>query len=189
MGPLLRAGTREGSTPLSLLKARPTKQMLFLKAGTVLGAPERVWVLSDPGSPSGGDEACARGTSTCWVMPDACGAGVAGSQQDWLGQHVSHSDERLGCPLAAAASRLFSSWRPGRGSGAVVWGAAWRLASQGEDGAAACGRDGPRDHHEGHPQREGPVQGATRLGGRGPPGHSDVPGASPATTAGSSVSV
>ncbi|XP_047636896.1 hydroxyacylglutathione hydrolase, mitochondrial isoform X5 [Phacochoerus africanus] len=36
-------------------------------------------------------------------------------------------------------------------------------ASEGEDGAAARGRDGPRDHHEGHPQGEGPLQGAPGL--------------------------
>ncbi|KAM8952178.1 hydroxyacylglutathione hydrolase, mitochondrial isoform 3-T4 [Lycaon pictus] len=35
--------------------------------------------------------------------------------------------------------------------------------SEGEDRAAACGRDGPCDHHEGHPQREGPLQGAPGL--------------------------
>lgn len=34
---------------------------------------------------------------------------------------------------------------------------------QGEDRAAARGRDGPRNHHEGHPQREGPFQGAPGL--------------------------
>ncbi|KAM8952179.1 hydroxyacylglutathione hydrolase, mitochondrial isoform 4-T5 [Lycaon pictus] len=34
---------------------------------------------------------------------------------------------------------------------------------RGEDRAAACGRDGPCDHHEGHPQREGPLQGAPGL--------------------------
>ncbi|XP_045318345.1 hydroxyacylglutathione hydrolase, mitochondrial isoform X5 [Leopardus geoffroyi] len=34
---------------------------------------------------------------------------------------------------------------------------------QGEDGAAACWRDGPGDHYEGHPQREGPFQGAPGL--------------------------
>ncbi|XP_069920244.1 hydroxyacylglutathione hydrolase, mitochondrial isoform X4 [Oryctolagus cuniculus] len=34
---------------------------------------------------------------------------------------------------------------------------------RGEDGAAARGRDRPGDHHAGHPQGEGPVQGAPRL--------------------------
>lgn len=36
-------------------------------------------------------------------------------------------------------------------------------AREGEDGAAARGRDRPGDHHAGHPQGEGPVQGAPRL--------------------------
>ena len=66
---------------------------------------------------------------------------------------------------------------------------AWRLASQGEDGAAARGRDGTCGHHEGHPQREGPVQDAAGLAATGPPGHSGVPADSPARTAGSSASV
>ncbi|NP_001396525.1 hydroxyacylglutathione hydrolase, mitochondrial isoform 9 [Mus musculus] len=35
--------------------------------------------------------------------------------------------------------------------------------SEGEDCATACWRDRPCDHHEGHPQGEGPVQGASGL--------------------------
>lgn len=34
---------------------------------------------------------------------------------------------------------------------------------QGEDGAAARRGNGARDHHESHPQREGPLQGAPGL--------------------------
>ncbi|KAM9210530.1 hydroxyacylglutathione hydrolase, mitochondrial isoform 3-T7 [Dugong dugon] len=36
-------------------------------------------------------------------------------------------------------------------------------ASEGEERAGTRWGDGPRDHHEGHPQREGPVQGAAGL--------------------------
>ena len=120
-----------------------------------------------------------------------CGAGVTGSQRSWLGQRISRRGERPGCPLAAAACRPSSPLAPlGGVVGPWVWvqPAAWRLASQGEDGAAARGRDGACGHHEGHPQREGPVQDAAGLAAVGPPGHSVVPADSPARTAGSSAS-
>lgn len=166
--------------------------MLFLKVGTILGALERVWVLSDPGSRSGSDETCARGTSMCWAVLDASVERAS----------LGHSGTGSANTFPAMANAQAVHWLPqppgpllpwclGGAVGPWVWvqPAAWRLASQGEDGAAARGRDGACGRHEGHPQREGPVQGAAGLAAVGPPRHSGGPADSPARTAGSSISV
>lgn len=79
-----------------------------------------------------------------------------GRQQDWA---WPARYPQLETPKLALGSSPVSGEGAARGKAACIW---TRLL-QGEDGAAARGRDGPGRRHEGHPQREGQFQGAPGL--------------------------
>lgn len=107
-----------------------------------------------------GGQGAFSGSLWCWAVPDASMG---------LMSLLSESPARLG--LTSMPSTVRSS-QVGHGLFlGVLGGAVGRAFSlhpgsgllQGEDCAAACGRDGPCHHHEGHPQREGQFQGAPGL--------------------------
>ena len=121
------------------------------------GAGGGWWTGLVPGEPLGAGPVqdaclCRVGVPASWVTSRT---GLAGLPR--VGCHMSLP--RM-CPLPLLSSSLVP-WEGWRHHGRCLEPGTQLL--QGEDSAAARGRDGPRDHHEGHPQGEGPLQGAPGL--------------------------